>query len=231
MKKVLLTTAMLLTLSVSCFAKGPMWYDKSSTFGMAKKFVLFPIEGKCNYDGANDALYDDVQKRLGKGVVVIKLQKNGQEGIVMQQNQHHQYLLETYFSNEIERGAAVKEHANSEYYLVPRVRENEVEEEWSPRHTETIELASYTEEVGGPDGYKKYNESKRYETHTVPGKTLYLRKLNLDYIVYNSKGQKVLMYQNQEAGYNKTEEEDFKSLLREFAAVFRDGKKGCAGKK
>lgn len=231
MSRILILTALLLTFTTSCFARGHMWFDKASSFGAAKKFVLFNIEGSYDYPGANDLLYESLQKRLGKEVVVLKLEKNNQETAILEENPHHKYLRETRFPNEAARAKAVKEHANSQYYLVCRVRQNYVEEEYSPSYTETLTLESYTEEIGGPDGYQRYGVSTWQETATVPAATLRLRNMNIDYAVYNNKGQKVFLYQNEWHGYIHSERGVMEKLIKEFSILFREGKKGCGGKK
>lgn len=227
--KILLGTMALLLFSVSAFAKGHLWYDKTAPLGQCKKIVVFPIEGNYSFEQANDVLGNNVERRL-KGVTFTVLNRNSQESLIMQDNANLEYLRDTPFATEAQRGAAVKEKTNADFYLVCRVREDRIQTDLSPEITEFVTLNAYTEESGGPGGYRKYNEGSWEVPYTVAEQYVYLHLLNLEYTLYNKEGKKVMLFQHRRQGYGTSEELQFKDCLQEFAATLRDVKKEC-GKK
>lgn len=228
--RICLAILLLMLCSSTVFAKGHLWYDKDSGLGQCKKIVVFPVEGQYEFLQANDVLGNNIEQRL-KGVAFTILARNSQESLIMQDNANLAYLRNTEFSDERERGAAVKEKTNADFYLLCRVREARIQSDWSPEVTEYVTLSAYTVESGGPSGYRKYDESSWTVPYTVEGQYVDLHLLDLEYILYNKQGEKVMLFQNRRQGYGTSEELQFKDCLKEFTVALRDAKKGCAKKR
>ena len=120
---------------------------------------------------------------------------------------------------------AVKDITGADAYLVCKIRENSVQRDWSPETICYVTREEYTEERNGPDGYKKYNESSHEKRFVVEGQYVYLHLLNLEYCLYNTFGQKIMLMNNQLQEYGTSEKDQFEDLLKEFAKELQKAKK------
>ncbi len=206
------------------------WYDRNCGFNKFAKIVLFPLsngwaspndyllgkEGTKNFR-LNSYLDDRLTKKLQK-INFIRLANEIQEkGEIL--NSLYGELLQP-FENEQARAAAVEETTMADMYIVPRFRENRVQEDISPRREWDIELKSWTEETGGPDGYKRYNEKSRTVHHVIPETKIYLHIMQAEFTGYNNRAEKILTSLQQDRRYNISEESQFKRLVDDFQKSF-----------
>lgn len=211
-------------ISSSVFANAHVWYDKYAGIDKIKKVVVFPVVGTKNIVGVEDVWKDFLTKRV-KGTYFKLLQpENTQMSLIMEANTEYEKLLKT-FSSEQDRAKAVKDRTGADAYLVCKIRDNSVQRDWSPEKTCYVTIDEYTVESGGPDGYKKYNESSHEERFVVEGQYVYLHLLNLEYCLYNTSGQKIMLMNNQLQEYGTSEKDQFEDLLKEFAKELQKAKK------
>ena len=222
--KSVLFTLLLMMISSSVFADAHVWYDKYAGIDKIKKVVVFPVVGTKNIVGVEDVWKDFLTKRV-KGTYFTLLQpENTQMSLIMEANTEYEKLLKT-FSSEQDRAKAVKDITGADAYLVCKIRDNSVQRDWSPEKTCYVTIDEYTVESGGPDGYKKYNESSHEERFVVEGQYVYLHLLNLEYCLYNTSGQKIMLMNNQLQEYGTSEKDQFEDLLKEFAKELQKAKK------
>lgn len=224
MLKVFICTLLMLLVSATGFARNHVWYDKTAGIDKLKKVVVFPINGEKSFIIAEDVWKDFLTKNAKDVHFTLLMPDNQQMSLIVEQNEEYLTLLQE-FATEAARGQAVKEKTGADAYLVCSIRENRVQTDWSPEKVCEVEMNSYTESVGGPDGYQKYNEKYWTVFHTVPGQYVYLNFLDLEYTLYNIQGRKIMLLQHKTQGYDTNEEEQFRSLLAEFAKEFKRARK------
>ena len=209
--RILICTVLMMLMSVSAFARNHVWYDKNAGISTMKKIVVFPIEGTTTYQGAYGALTDNLSKRIKNIHFTVLQPGNAQASRIMATNDRLAALLGDFPSEEA-RAQAVQEATAADAYLICRVREDRVQQDWSPETECAVTIEEYTEETGGPDG------TRRYDTiHVVPGQYVYLHLLNLDYALYDDQGRKIMLVQNNAQGYGCTQEGLYKDLFKEFS--------------
>lgn len=223
--------SLLLILIHSCaFAYGNLWYDKTSALSKATKIVIFPISGIKGYDMADSYLQDKLQDKV-KGVyfslIVPPNQKSTQ---LIAENKDYKYLTGN-FADEKARGAAVEEHLAADAYIICKVRENRVQHDVSPATWTQVTIEAWTEETGGPDGYKKWDESSYVEDHLVPEKDIYLNILDLDFYMYDTNGNKIMLFNTRQQSYPDNEIDLFRDIIKEYANEVKKANKACKGGK
>ena len=222
--KIILCTLLLTIISCCAFADGHVWYDKYAGIDKVKKIVVFPVVGTKNIVGIEDLWKDLLTKRV-KGTYFSLLQPdNSQMSLIVDANKDYEVLLKT-FPTEQERAKAVRDITGADAYLICNIRENRIQRDWSPETTCNVTIEEYTEERGGPDGYKKYNENSYEKRFVVEGQYVYLHLLNLDYCLYDTNGEKVMLMSNQLQEYKTSEKEQFEELLKDFAKELQKAKK------
>lgn len=222
--KIFFCTLLMLLVSASSFAYNYVWYDKTAGIDKLKKIVVFPINGEKSFAGAEDVWKDFLTKNAKDVHFTLLTPDNRQMSLIVEQNEDYLALLQD-FATEADRGRAVKEKTGADAYFVCNIRENRVQKDWSPEKVCEVEMTSYTESSGGPDGYRKYNERSWVVSHTVPGQYVYLNLLNLEYSLYDTQGRKIMLVQHNTQGYYTNEEKQFRSLLTEFAKEFKQARK------
>lgn len=214
--RILICTVLMMLMSVSAFARNHVWYDKNAGISTMKKIVVFPIEGTTTYQGAYGALTDNLSKRIKNIHFTVLQPGNAQASRIMATNDRLAALLGDFPSEEA-RAQAVQEATAADAYLICRVREDRVQQDWSPETECAVTIEEYTEETGGPDGTRRYDTSSYVTTHVVPGQYVYLHLLNLDYALYDDQGRKIMLVQNNAQGYGCTQEGLYKDLFKEFS--------------
>lgn len=233
MRKIL--TAVFLTVIIfftatKVFAYEIFWYDPNCNFDKFAKIVLFPLskggenpneyllgkEGTKNFR-FNSYVDDRLTKKLKK-INFIRLANEIQEKSDILNNLYGELLQP--FDSEQARASAIEEATMADMYIVPRFRENRVQEDISPRREWNVELKTWTEETGGPDGYKKYNERNRTVHHVIPETKIYLHIMQLEFAGYNNRAEKILTSLQQDRRYNIGEESQFKMLVDDFQKSF-----------
>lgn len=212
------------------FAYEIFWYNPNCNFDKFAKIVLFPLsngwENPYNYllgrEGTknfrlNSYVDDRLTKKLKK-INFIRLANEIQEKSDILNNLYGELLQP--FDSEQARAAAVEESTMADMYIVPSFRENRVQEDISPRREWTVELKTWTEETGGPDGYKKYNERSRNVHHVIPETKVYLHIMQVEFAGYDNRAEKILTSLQQDRRYNISEESQFKILVDDFQKSF-----------
>ncbi len=220
--KSLLFTLLFMMISSNVFADAHVWYDKYAGIDKIKKVVIFPIVGTKGIMGVEEFWKDYLTKKV-KGTYFSLLQPvNTQIG--MGTNNEYGKLLRP-FVTEQERAEAVKEITGADAYLVCKVRENRVQRDWSPETTCSVTIEEYTRVRNGPDGNKTFDESSYDDFFVVEGQYVYLHILNLEYCLYNTNGEKIMLMNNQLQEYGTNEKNQFEELLKDFAKELKEAKK------
>ena len=232
MKKILTLIIFFLIICATpkSFAYEIFWYDRNAGFNKFAKIVLYPlnnawenpndyllgVEGTKNFR-LNSYIDDRLDKKL-KNINFIRLANEIKEKSDILNNLYGELLQP--FDNEQDRAAAVENSTMADMYIVPRFRENRVQEDISPRREFNVTLKSWTEEIGGPDKYKIYNEQSYNVHHVIPEKKIYLHIMQIDFTGYNNRAEKILTSLQQSRRYNIDEESQFKSLVNDFQESF-----------
>lgn len=228
--KILIITVLMLLLHSCTFAYGNIWYDKDSILGKATKIVVFPIQGIKGYGMADSYLQDKLQEKM-KGVYFpLIVPPNAQSTQIIAENQDYKYLT-GYFANEKERGAAVEERLAGDAYIICKVRENRIQHDVSPETWTTVTINAWTEETGGPDGYKKWDESSYEQEHLIPEQDIYLHILDLDFYMYDTNGNKIMLFNTRQQSYADNETSLFRDIIKEYANEIKKAKKFTKGAK
>lgn len=224
MKKICLWTLILLMFSINAFAHNHVWYDKSAGIGKLRKVVVFPINGHKNVKDIEDLWKDYLTKRNKNVYFALLTPDNAQESMIIVQNEDYLTLLNDY-ATEADRAKAVKEKTGADAYLICNIRTNKIQTDWSPEKVCYVNMTSYTRITDAPDGDRTINRQTWSVRHVVPGQYVYLNILNLEYCLYDTNGNKIMLLQHRIQGYNTNEEEQFKNLLTEFSKEFKEAKK------
>ena len=219
------------------------WYDKNCGFDKFAKIVLYPLsnawenpndyllggEGTRNFK-FNSYLDDRLTKKLKK-INFIRLANEIQEKSAIIENLYSELLQP--FDSEQARAAAVENATMADMYIVPQFKENRVQEDISPRREFTVQLKSWTEEIGGPKKYEIYDEKKYTVQHVIPEKKIYLHIMQVEFTGYNNRAEKILTSLQQDRRYNIDAETQFKYLVDDFQESFveaREEKNSTSGK-
>ena len=237
MKK-LLTAAVIFSVIISAsnvFAHEIFWYDRSTNFDRFGKIVLFPLtnvwdapddyqlggEGTRNFT-FNSYVDDRLTKKLKK-VNFIRLANEIREKDDILNNTLG-VLLQP-FDSEKARAAAVEELTMADMYLVPRFRENRVQEDISPRREWNVDLKSWTEVVNGPKGDEIFDERWRTVHHVIPETKVYLHRMQIEFTGYDKDANKILVSVQHDRRYNVTELTQFHTQVDEFQKAFTEARK------
>ena len=237
MKKFLITAVIIgiFFTNPKVFAYEIFWYDNDCGFDKFAKIVLFPLSNKWENSNKyrlgkegtknfrlNSYVDDRLTKKLKK-INFIRLANEIQEKDDILTNTLGNLLAD--FENENARALAVEEATMADMYIVPQFRENRVQKDISPRREWDVELKSWTEETGGPEGDKKYNEKTRTVHHVIEETPVYLHIMQVEFTGYNNKAEKILTSLQQDRRYNTGEESQFKRLVDDFQKSFTDARK------
>ncbi len=217
------------------FAYEVFWYDKNCGFDKFAKIVLFPLtnnwenaydyqlgkEGSRNFR-LNSYVDDRLTKKLKKVNFIRLANEIHEKGEIM--TSLYGELLQP-FESEQARAAAVEEKTMADMYIVPQFRENRIQTDISPRREWNVELKTWTEETGGPDGYKKYDEKSRTVHHVIPETPVHLHIMQVEFTGYNSQAEKIMTSLQQDRRYNISEESQFHTLVDDFQKSFVDARK------
>lgn len=210
--KIFLLMLMMIMIHNSAFAYAHIWYDKMAGINALKNVVMFPIVGADGYSDWDLILQERLTKKVkGVGFSVLPTE-----------------VLDLYpnaLTTDLAKAQVVKEMTEADAYLVCKIREKSVKKDWSPEKECYVEMEAYTEVTNGPRGDKRFDESTWTETFVVPGQYVYLKTLVLDYCLYNTNGEKILLLSNRTQGYQVSESQQFEELAKEFAEEFKDAKK------
>lgn len=170
----------------------------------------------------NNRLWERLNKKL-KGHNFLRLARGIQEERVLSGD--YSYLMNEYKS-ETERAKAIADATMSDAYLLPRFRENWVRIDHSPETYVEVTLKSWTEETGGPNGDRKYDERSWTEGHTIPAKDMPCRIMDIEYELLGDTGEKIITYENSARRYFTSEKDMFKELTEEFMDDLKRVKEG-----
>ena len=223
--KTLILSLVLMLLHGCVFAYGNVWYDKDSALGKTTKIVIFPIEGKHADSDADAYLYKTLKSKV-KGVYFYTFSKQNEKSqLLLEENQDNKYL-QGQFADEKARGAAVEEYLAADAYIICKVREYATLKRISPEIKTTVTIKDWMEESGGPDGYKTWNETSHDEEHIVPEKEVSIDILELDFYMYDTQGNKIMLFNRQKQGYSM-----FEDIIKEYADEVKNAKKSAKGGK
>lgn len=182
-------------------AYGNYWLSGNVDWNRVKTAVVFKNEGVPEGNIVSAVLLDNA-KRL-KGMQLLPLHKT--------------------FAEEKARAQAVRE-AGGDIYVVPYVREYEVQKDYVEGKVVRVSLESWRE-VTSP--YRNWTSPKdvEYDDHFIsPGYT-YLNKTAVDYYVYDNQGQLVMLYGDSRYAYTVKNKENLQEITREFFNEIKNASK------
>ena len=209
-KKFAASVAFAAMIPATAFAHGELWYDAGSHLPQFKKIVIYPIKGldgtfkideneKSEIYQANDYFDKRFVRKLK--IKTVPLGSSLKENKDIRVDEEKYKSLYNNFSSEKERAETVMAVTASNGYIIPQINLDKLEPHRSPAKTVTVEMKSWTEETGGPDGYKTYDERKWTERHTIPAQDLMLYHMGIEYNMYDREGKKIMTYRNAEHTY------------------------------
>ena len=209
-KKLTLAVSFAALLPTTAFAHGELWYDAASHLPQFKKIVVYPIKG---LDGqfkideneqseiyiANDYFNKRFVRKLKmKTIPLGSLLKENKE--IRTDEEKYQSLYND-FPSEKERAEAVASVTGADGYIITHINRADVEPHTSPSKVVNVQMKSWTEETGGPNGNRTYNERKWNVSHTIPEAKLLLYHMGIDYDIFDRVGNKIMVYRNFEHTY------------------------------
>jgi len=220
----------------SALAYGGLWIERGAELPKMKKLVLFPmsISDDLNSFAAdgdessavfrqNDYLHRRLIKKL-KGANLLRLAPDIGEQRIREEIAPFAALLAP-AADASARAAEVRRLTMADGYLVPHFRENWVRVDISPETTFHFTLRSWTErrDERGTRVTKDYSYPV---THVVPEKEMKLRIMDVDYTLFDERGQVVLSFENSARKYFADPFDMYKDLAEEFADTLKDARKG-----
>ena len=210
------------------------WYDRNCGFDKFAKIVLFPLtnvwdapyeyqlggEGTRNFT-FNSYVDDRLTKKLKKINFIRLADEIREKDDILTNNLG--VLLQP-FEEEKFRAEAVEELTMADMYLVPRIRENRVQEDISPRCEWDIALESWTEEKDGPDGDKTYDKKTRVEHHVIPEAKIYLRRMQVEFTGYDKDARKILSAVQHNRSHELGELSQFHTMVDDFQKAFKEAR-------
>lgn len=202
MKKTIILLLLLLTsFTTTTLASQAQWVKDDAKLNTAKKIIIFPAEGQ--QTGAE--VTDYIVERSNK-ISNIQFVRAGTL---------NESLLK--FTSEKER--AQKAAAYADFYIVPIIREYSSQQEISPGKTVSVRMESWREIHSS-----EYNWTSprrvHYEDYRIPETEHYLKTVNVDYYVYNTNGEPVLVFNKTEHTYD-SRLSSFKSITKEFFDILK----------
>lgn len=224
MRKIILTATIIFLMQTPAQAYGIFWYDMSSDIPLWKKVVIFPLANSSDKNNwlisrdedsllywENKYLMERFEKKI-KNLHTVRLAPGiaEKDEILIDK---FSVLLNPY-PDEKTRAVAVFEQTGADMYLFPRFREKRIQVDTSPRTEFDVKLSSWTEESGGPDGYKTYDKKTWTEHHVIPEKKVYLYIMELEIEGFDTEANKVLLFTDARRDYNTDEESQFKDITK-----------------
>lgn len=197
MLKTLAFTGLLLVSCVNAFAHGATWVNNEELKKVSSVAIL-PLQGEACYSGAETFIRDNLAKR------------NKDTNFMVVPGGEPQEIATRYGANA---------------YIITTVRENSVRQDWSPEIYYEFTQHAYSEEKGGPKGNFRYNESEYADGCTLPGRYVDLKKVNIDFVMYNTNGDVIMTMQDRNYSYDKTDSDLAKAIIKEMAITWRNAKK------
>ena len=210
LKKILATVSLAITLPATAFAHGELWYDAASHLPQFKKIVVYPIqylnEGfkiDSNEKSETYQVNDYFDKRFVRKLKIktVPLGSSLKENKEIRTDEEKYKSLYQNFSSEQDRATTVTSVTAANGYIIPHIFLDKLEPHNSPAKTVTVQMKSWTEEEGGPNGNRTYDEKNWNVSHTIPAKDLILYHMGIDYNMYDREGKKIMTYRNAEHTY------------------------------
>ncbi len=214
------------------FAYNSIWYDVSAGIPKMKKIVVLAMEGETGYPAAEEYLVHRLENKV-KGIHFSLVKPHGDlAGRILAERAYDKELLKK-FPSEEKRAAAVYDNTGADAYLVCAIRENRVQTDRSPRTEVEVTMRRYTKEFEErgkwwqPDReLRTYNQQEWTQHHVIPEQYVHLRRITLEYTLYDIRGKKILTMKDRKYSYVYNEKELFEDSLKEMAEEMRDIKKG-----
>lgn len=252
-KKIFAAVSFAVTLPTVTFAHGELWYDADSYLPKFKKIAVYPItwlnsdflidtNGESDVYQANNYFEKRFVRKLKITTVPLGVPSKENEAIRGDKSKYEP--LYSKFSSEQDRAKKVTEITGSDGYAMSHIYLDKLEPHLSPAKTVNVQMKSWTEDTGGPNGNKTYDEKTWNVSHTIPAKELMLYHFGVDYNIFDRDGKKIMTYRNAEHTYandfsgisgifgssNSIRPENyalpiFKSLVNEYRKDFEEIKK------
>ena len=225
LKKIAAGLTFAMMLPTAAFAHGELWYDAKSHLPQFKKIVVYPIkdlDGQFKIDEDENSESYQINDYFNKRFVRKLKMKTISLGASLKENKDLRRDAEKYqslyddVSSEQERGEKVFNTTASDGYIIAQINLDKTEPHLSPSKTVTVQMKSWTEEKGGPNGNRTYDVRNWTVRHTIPAQELMLYHLGLVYNMYNRKGDKIMTYRNAEHTYG----DDYGDIIGILGGLF-----------
>ncbi|MBR1645658.1 MAG: hypothetical protein IJ685_02655 [Selenomonadaceae bacterium] len=211
-KKFAAVASFAVMLPTTAFAHGELWYDAASHLPQFKKIVVYPFKGldgtfkideneKSEVYQANDYFDKRFVRKLK--IKTVPLGSSLKENKEIRVDEEKYKSLYNNFSSEQERAAVVTDITAANGYVMSKINLDKLEPHTSPAKTVTVQMKSWTEESGGPNGNRTYDERTWNVTHTIPAQELMLYHLGMEYNMFDREGKKIMTYRNAEHTYGE----------------------------
>ncbi len=212
-KKIVAAMSFAAILPSTAFAHGELWYDPTSHLPQFKKIVVYPFRGldgefkKSEDEKSEEYLANDFfDKRFVRKLKIktIPLGSSLKENKEIRVDEEKYQSLYQKFPSEKERAETVSSVTGADGYILTDITRAEIEPHTSPAKTVTVQMRSWTEETGGPNGNRTYDERNWNISHTIPAQELVLYHMGANYNMYNRTGKKIMTYRNFEHTYGES---------------------------
>ena len=213
LKKIAAVVSFAAMLPATAFAHGELWYDATSHLPQFKKIVVYPFRGldkqfkMSTEEKSEEYLANDYfDKRFVRKLKIktIPLGSSLKENKEIRVDEEKYQSLYNNFPSEKERAETVSSVTGANGYILTDITRAETEKHLSPAKTVTVQMKSWTEEKGGQNGDRTYDQKSWTVSHTIPAQELVLYHMGANYNMYDRTGKKIMTYRNFEHTYGES---------------------------
>lgn len=194
--------AMLLSLAQNVGAYGLTWIDKDYDFSKLVQVTCLPMEKNAPYSADTNLLKESKK---------VKTEFNAFYDLNLDKK-----------IDKAELGKLVKAKTGANAFLITEFVTNADQTDYVEGRYFPVTMHEY-EEINGPDG--KHKERERYfdTKHYYPAHEVTMHKLEVDFHLYDAvSGKKIFSFNDVRRSYDKTQDDLFKEIVKEFFVSLRD---------
>lgn len=140
------------------------------------------------------------------------------------EDQFDSKIDEFYLTNKLEKEfkkidfIATRDQSNSEFYLIPRITQHDIQTDISPAVEISVPMKTWTEISDSPHAGTFIDRSWT-EYHQIPERTIFTRTIALEFILLDSSGNQILTFFSND--FNISAEKFFKNSVDNFCKEFK----------
>ena len=187
------------------------WYDQNLKLDAIKTVAILPVEVE---DSSENSFFESyIETKLAKDFHDIRFLAATDEKFF------------TKFDDEKTRASNVKFLYNVEYYLVPQIFINVLQEDQSPETLIYAPMKSWTEIEAGSN-FSVRDEKFWTERHIIPARMVNLQMFQIGFTLYDLNGNAVLTFAGQDQSYDKHSEQMFREIMDRFSSELQYARSG-----